>query len=87
MKFTRRAMIKNGMLVVSAGMVMPAIFSCGVASAMALARDGASFSEVASDHTLIVVQMAGGNDGLSTVVPYTNSLYKQMRPTLAVPDP
>ena len=46
----------------------------------------ASFSQVASDHTLIVVQMAGGNDGLSTVVPFTDSLYKQMRPTLAIPD-
>src|SRR5579884_2358939 len=84
MKLSRRAMIKNGMLVVSAGMVMPAIFSRGVASAMALAKDGASFSQVATDHTLIVVQMAGGNDGLNTVIPYTDSLYKQMRPTLAI---
>ncbi len=86
MKFTRSAMMKNGMLVVSAGMAMPAIFSRGVASAMAMAKDGSGFSQVATDHTLIVVQMAGGNDGLSTVVPYTDSLYKQMRPTLAVPD-
>lgn len=86
MKFTRRAMMKNGMLVVSAGMVMPAIFSRGVASAMALAGDGASFSQIATDHTLIVVQMAGGNDGLNTVIPFTDSLYKQMRPTLAIPD-
>ncbi len=84
MKLTRRAMMKNGMLVVSAGMAMPAIFSRGVASAMALAKDGASFSQVATDHTLIVVQMAGGNDGLNTVIPYTDSLYKQMRPTLAI---
>lgn len=86
MNITRRAMIKNGMLVVSAGMTMPAIFSRGVASAMTLAREGESFSQVATDHTLIVVQMAGGNDGLSTVVPFTDSLYKQMRPTLAIPD-
>src|SRR5579883_1521070 len=86
MKLTRRAMMKNGMLVVSAGMVMPAIFSRGVASAMALAKEGESFSQVATDHTLIVVQMAGGNDGLNTVVPFTDPLYKQMRPTLAIAD-
>ena len=86
MKLSRRAMIKDGMLVVSAGMVMPAIFSRGVASAKVLADEGERFSQAASDHILIVVQMAGGNDGLSTVVPFTDSLYKQMRPTLAIPD-
>ncbi len=86
MKLSRRAMIKDGMLVVSAGMVMPAIFSRGVASAKSLNLDGAHFSQVASDRTLIVVQMAGGNDGLSTVIPFTDSLYKKMRPTLAIPD-
>lgn len=86
MTISRRAMMKNGMLVVSAGMVMPSIFSRGVASAMALAKEGESFSQVATDHTLIVVQMAGGNDGLNTIVPFTDSLYKQMRPSLAIPD-
>ncbi|HEU5228779.1 MAG TPA: DUF1501 domain-containing protein [Ktedonobacteraceae bacterium] len=86
MKLSRRAMIKDGMLVVSAGMMMPTIFSRSVASAKAMALDGARTSQAASDHTLIVVQMAGGNDGLSTVVPYTDSLYRQMRPTLAVPE-
>ncbi len=86
MQLTRRAMIKNGMLAVSAGMAMPAIFSRGLASAMALSRDGASFAQSAANRTLIVVQMAGGNDGLNTVIPYTDSLYKQMRPTLAIPD-
>ena len=85
MQLSRRAMIKNGMLVVSAGMVMPAIFSRGVASAMSQSLDGSHIAQTATDRTLIVVQMAGGNDGLNTVVPYTDPLYIKMRPTLGIP--
>lgn len=84
MKLSRRAMIKDGMLVVSAGMVMPAIFSRGVASARALQLDHARTALAGNDHTLIVVQMAGGNDGLNTVVPYTDATYHKMRPTLGI---
>ncbi len=86
MKLSRRAMMKDGLLVVSAGMVMPAVFSRGIASANTLNAEGSHFARAASDRTLIVVQMAGGNDGLNTVVPFTDSLYKKMRPTLAIPD-
>ena len=85
MKLTRRAMIKDGLLVVSAGMAMPAIFSRGVASARTQALDGSSIAQAANERTLIVVQMAGGNDGLNTVIPYTDPLYMQMRPTLSIP--
>jgi uncharacterized protein (DUF1501 family) len=86
MKLTRRAMLRDGMLVVSAGMVMPSIFTRGVASAKAMTLEGSSFSQAAGDRTLIVVQMAGGNDGLNTVIPFTDSLYRQMRPTIAIPE-
>jgi uncharacterized protein (DUF1501 family) len=85
MKLTRRAMIKDGLLVVSAGMIMPAIFSRGVASAQAQALDGSRLAQSATDRTLIVVQMAGGNDGLNTVVPFTDPWYLKMRPTLGLP--
>ena len=86
MKITRRAMIKDGLLVVSAGMIMPAIFSRGVASARAQALDGSRLAQSANDRTLIVVQMAGGNDGLNTVVPFTDPLYQKLRPTLGLSD-
>ncbi|GHO73604.1 hypothetical protein KSD_13750 [Ktedonobacter sp. SOSP1-85] len=85
MKLSRRAMVRDGLLVVSAGMVMPGIFSRGVASAKELALPGARFSQQAGTKTLIVVQMAGGNDGLNTVIPYTDGAYHQLRPTLAIP--
>ncbi|HYT35199.1 MAG TPA: DUF1501 domain-containing protein [Ktedonobacteraceae bacterium] len=86
MKLSRRAMIKDGLLVVSAGMIMPSVFSRGIASARAQSIDGSRVAQAAGDRTLIVVQMAGGNDGLNTVVPFGDPLYHQMRPTLAITD-
>ena len=34
---------------------------------------------------LVVIQLAGGNDGLNTIIPYGSSLYYQDRPTIGVP--
>ncbi|MBM4436466.1 MAG: DUF1501 domain-containing protein [Actinobacteria bacterium] len=33
---------------------------------------------------LVIVQLAGGNDGLNTVVPYEDPMYYKVRPTLGV---
>ncbi|MBM7868117.1 DUF1501 domain-containing protein [Heliobacterium gestii] len=37
-----------------------------------------------TDRTLVVIQMAGGNDGLNTLIPYQNDAYYNNRPTIAV---
>ncbi|HUX13947.1 MAG TPA: DUF1501 domain-containing protein [Spirochaetia bacterium] len=37
------------------------------------------------DRTLVVVELAGGNDGLNMVVPYADPAYYKARPTIAVP--
>jgi len=37
------------------------------------------------DNVLAVLSLSGGNDGLNTVIPYTNSLYRDYRPTLGIP--
>src|SRR5262245_24757864 len=34
------------------------------------------------DRTLVVVELGGGNDGLSTVVPLADPSYARLRPTL-----
>src|ERR1700691_1410261 len=34
---------------------------------------------------LVIIQMSGGNDGLNTVVPYTNDDYYSLRPSISVP--
>jgi uncharacterized protein (DUF1501 family) len=38
-----------------------------------------------SRRALVVIELNGGNDGLNTVVPYKDEVYRKSRPTLAVP--
>jgi uncharacterized protein (DUF1501 family) len=81
---SRRAMMKDGLLVVTAGMLMPAIFGRAVRASQNAAQEGHKGAYAAQGKILIVVQMAGGNDGLNTIVPYTDSTYYQARPVLAI---
>ncbi len=37
-----------------------------------------------NDKILVIIQLSGGNDGLNTVVPYTNDIYYKARPTIAI---
>lgn len=83
-QLTRRAMIKDGLLAVSAGMIMPSVFSRAVRAASNAASEGSHWAQAAQGKTLIVVQMAGGNDGLNTIIPYTDGAYYQARPTLGI---
>ncbi len=38
------------------------------------------------DPVLAVLSLSGGNDGIHTVIPYANPLYRDFRPSLAVPE-
>jgi uncharacterized protein (DUF1501 family) len=77
-------MIKDGLLAVSAGMIMPSIFARAVRAAQNAAQEGSKWALEAQNRILIVVQMAGGNDGLNTVVPYTDANYYHYRPTIGI---
>ena len=45
---------------------------------------GAQGFMTGSGRILVVIELAGGCDGLNTIVPYTNDYYYQARPTLAI---
>jgi uncharacterized protein (DUF1501 family) len=41
-------------------------------------------TSAAPDNVLVVIQMGGGNDGLNTIVPYSDDAYHRVRPTVAL---
>ncbi|MDQ6882680.1 MAG: DUF1501 domain-containing protein [Candidatus Dormibacteraeota bacterium] len=75
--FSRRELLKQGLLPVFAGSAVPTIFANGVAAAAA-----DSPSAAPRDRVLVLVQLAGGNDGLNTLIPYQDGAYHDARPTL-----
>ncbi len=65
-----------------AGAVLPAFLNN-----LPLSAFGAVAPEAESDKVLVIIQLAGGNDGLNTVIPvdkYTQ--YKSARGTIAIPE-
>lgn len=54
----------------------------GPAAPAFLPRTAAVARPGAGDTVLVVVQLAGGNDGLNTIVPYADDDYARARPTL-----
>jgi uncharacterized protein (DUF1501 family) len=72
MSMTRREFFHNGVAAFTVSVVAPAFLSD-------LAR-----AQGASSRNLVVLDLSGGNDGLSMLVPYTDSAYYSRRPTLGI---
>ena len=75
---TRRDFLRNGSLGAALSWTVPAFLSETFAALDAQAAAG----KPAGESILVVLQMAGGNDGLNTVVPFTNDHYHKARPRL-----
>jgi uncharacterized protein (DUF1501 family) len=84
MSITRRSLLKNGAAVVAVGLAVPTWLS-----KMVWADGGAAMNfhkDVPDDRILVVVQLTGGNDGINTVIPYSDSNYLANRPNIGVQD-
>src|SRR5688500_997885 len=73
MHFTRRQFVKGGVTAFTFGFAAPQAL-CDIALAQGV-----------PSRNLVVVYLSGGNDSLSTVIPYNDPFYRSRRPTLAIP--
>ena len=82
---TRREFLRTGMLGGSLCWTVPAFLQNTMLSLHA-AADGQLIQGVTGKdgHILVVLQLAGGNDGLNTVIPFGDDDYRRARPTLAL---
>jgi uncharacterized protein (DUF1501 family) len=83
---TRRDFLRTTLLGGALTWTVPS-FVAQTFSALHAQADG-SLTQVATGKDgpiLVLIQLAGGNDGLNAVVPYTNDFYYQARPTIAIP--
>jgi uncharacterized protein (DUF1501 family) len=68
------------------GATLVALGGSGLLPRMAAALGAEDTGNPASLRSLVVIQLAGGNDGLNTVVPYADPLYPKLRPAVALPE-
>jgi uncharacterized protein (DUF1501 family) len=83
---TRRDFLRTTLLGGALSWTVPS-FVAQTFSALHAQADG-SLTQVATGKDspiLVLIQLAGGNDGLNAVVPYTNDYYYKARPTIGIP--
>lgn len=73
-------MLKRSVVVVSAGLALPPVF----ARAAHAAGEVLGNDPVFGNRVLVIIQMAGGNDGLNTVIPYGDGRYYDLRRNIGI---
>lgn len=83
---TRRQFLRTSLLGGAVSWTIPAFLERTFFTLDAMAADSAIQTATGKDGPiLIVLQLAGGNDGLNTLVPFGDDAYFRARPTLAIP--
>src|ERR1700749_2788926 len=80
---SRRELLKVGLstaAVVSLSGTLPAFMSQFAFGAPA------TNPSVRNDNIQVVIQLSGGNDGLNTVIPYSNDVYHKARKNIGIKD-
>jgi uncharacterized protein (DUF1501 family) len=82
---TRREFLRTTVLGSALSWSVPAFLADTFAALHGEAADSSTQIVTGKDDTILVVlQMAGGNDGLNTVVPYSNDFYHKARPKIGL---
>src|SRR2546423_1800955 len=83
----RREFLRSTMLGSALSWTVPAFLANTFSALYSEAADTATQTPTGRDsNILVILQMAGGNDGLNTVVPYANDHYHRSRPRLGISD-
>lgn len=83
---TRRQFLRTTVLGSALSWTVPAFLANTFAALQSQAADSATQIDTGKDGTILVVlQMAGGNDGINTVVPYSSDYYHKARPHIGLP--
>jgi uncharacterized protein (DUF1501 family) len=77
MPLNRRQFLKRSAGAVTVSVVLPKLW---------LAEAQGQTPEAASRKIFVVIQLAGGNDGLNTVIPYSDDRYHSLRPRIGFQD-
>ncbi len=80
--YSRRDFLRAGMFGVGISAGLPSVLQQFSLAQTAKALEGGA--EKNPNRILVVVELAGGNDGLHTVVPYANDDYYKARPRIAI---
>ena len=82
---TRRHFLRNGMLGAATAYSVPA-FVHNTFTALDASAEGAETQGITGKDApiLVILQLAGGNDGLNTIVPFSDDAYYATRPELAL---
>lgn len=79
MAFSRRSLLNRGALLVASGLLAPSFIA---RTAMALETRTAATTSSSNSLILVVLQLAGGNDGINALIPFGDPNYSKLRPTL-----
>lgn len=83
---TRRKFLRTSALGAAASWTLPVFIEKTFFALNAMAAEALTQTTTGKDGTILVVlQLAGGNDGLNTVIPFADDAYHRVRPRLAIP--